>query len=101
MFIFTPIPTKCTYSIELVAIGKTGDYVWNTSQVGAMYSKAACVIECIIILSILVCCSKMMLLLYKNGLRVVIHTANLIPKDWDQKTQGSVLPLSYAVFLSS
>jgi tyrosyl-DNA phosphodiesterase-1 len=32
--------------------------------------------------------SKMMLLAYREGLRVVIHTANLIPKDWDQKTQG-------------
>ncbi|XP_003390083.1 PREDICTED: tyrosyl-DNA phosphodiesterase 1-like [Amphimedon queenslandica] len=32
--------------------------------------------------------SKMMLLSYNEGLRVVIHTANLIQKDWDQKTQG-------------
>ena len=32
----------------------------------------------------------MMLLHFKEGLRVVIHTANLIPKDWDQKTQGWV-----------
>lgn len=32
--------------------------------------------------------SKMMLLLYNNGLRVVIHTANLIEQDWYQKTQG-------------
>ena len=32
--------------------------------------------------------SKMMLLEYREGLRVVIHTANLIHKDWDQKTQG-------------
>ena len=32
--------------------------------------------------------SKMMLLYYEEGLRVVIHTANLIKKDWDQKTQG-------------
>lgn len=32
--------------------------------------------------------SKMMLLLYDVGMRVVIHTANLIPRDWDQKTQG-------------
>lgn len=31
----------------------------------------------------------MMLLAYKEGMRVVIHTANLIQKDWDQKTQGS------------
>ena len=30
----------------------------------------------------------MMLLAYKEGMRVVIHTANLIQKDWDQKTQG-------------
>lgn len=29
-----------------------------------------------------------MLLAYKEGMRVVIHTANLIQKDWDQKTQG-------------
>ena len=34
--------------------------------------------------------SKMMLLEYREGLRVVIHTANLIHKDWDQKTQGYV-----------
>ncbi|KAM5339816.1 tyrosyl-DNA phosphodiesterase 1 [Glossophaga mutica] len=32
--------------------------------------------------------TKMMLLLYKEGLRVVIHTANLIRADWHQKTQG-------------
>ncbi|XP_005105439.2 tyrosyl-DNA phosphodiesterase 1 isoform X2 [Aplysia californica] len=32
--------------------------------------------------------TKMMLLLYKSGMRVVIHTANLIPNDWHQKTQG-------------
>lgn len=31
---------------------------------------------------------KMMFLLYDNGLRVVIHTANLIERDWHQKTQG-------------
>ena len=29
-----------------------------------------------------------MLLLYEEGLRVVIHTANLISADWHQKTQG-------------
>lgn len=32
--------------------------------------------------------SKMMFLLYKEGLRIVITTANLIARDWDQKTQG-------------
>ena len=32
----------------------------------------------------------MMLLAYREGLRVVIHTANLIHKDWDQKSQGQV-----------
>ncbi len=32
--------------------------------------------------------TKMMFLLYETGLRVVIHTANLIPQDWRQKTQG-------------
>ncbi|GAB1609870.1 tyrosyl-DNA phosphodiesterase 1-like [Argonauta hians] len=32
--------------------------------------------------------TKMMFLLYDTGLRVVIHTANLIPGDWFQKTQG-------------
>ena len=34
--------------------------------------------------------SKMMLLQYSDGMRVVIHTANLIHKDWDQKTQAYV-----------
>lgn len=29
-----------------------------------------------------------MLLLYEEGLRVVIHTSNLIADDWHQKTQG-------------
>ncbi|KAH0502407.1 Tyrosyl-DNA phosphodiesterase 1 [Microtus ochrogaster] len=33
--------------------------------------------------------TKMMLLLYEEGLRVVIHTSNLIREDWHQKTQGS------------
>nr|XP_012308526.1 tyrosyl-DNA phosphodiesterase 1 isoform X3 [Aotus nancymaae] len=32
--------------------------------------------------------TKMMLLLYEEGLRVVIHTSNLIDADWHQKTQG-------------
>ncbi|KAM4690562.1 tyrosyl-DNA phosphodiesterase 1 [Rhinophrynus dorsalis] len=32
--------------------------------------------------------TKMMLLLYKEGLRIVIHTSNLIRDDWHQKTQG-------------
>ncbi|ELK01126.1 Tyrosyl-DNA phosphodiesterase 1 [Pteropus alecto] len=32
--------------------------------------------------------TKMMLLLYEEGLRVVIHTSNLIRADWHQKTQG-------------
>ena len=31
-----------------------------------------------------------MLLLYDDGLRVVIHTANLVEGDWAQKTQGYV-----------
>lgn len=41
--------------------------------------------------------SKMMFLLFEHGLRVVIHTANMIPGDWENKTQGvwisSILPL--------
>ncbi|RUS73000.1 hypothetical protein EGW08_019248 [Elysia chlorotica] len=32
--------------------------------------------------------TKMMFLLYEHGLRIVIHTANLVPNDWHQKTQG-------------
>ncbi|CAF3876423.1 unnamed protein product [Rotaria magnacalcarata] len=32
--------------------------------------------------------TKMMFLLYETGLRIVIHTANLILQDWKQKTQG-------------
>lgn len=32
--------------------------------------------------------TKMMLLQYKDGLRVVVHTANLVPDDWYEKTQG-------------
>lgn len=32
--------------------------------------------------------TKMMLLLYENGFRVVIHTSNLVSSDWFQKTQG-------------
>ncbi|XP_059162310.1 tyrosyl-DNA phosphodiesterase 1-like isoform X2 [Physella acuta] len=32
--------------------------------------------------------TKMMLLLYNSGLRVVIHTANMVSNDWHQKTQG-------------
>lgn len=36
----------------------------------------------------------MMLLRYEGGMRVVVHTANLIAKDWDQKTQGYNYTLS-------
>ncbi|XP_033734263.1 tyrosyl-DNA phosphodiesterase 1-like isoform X2 [Pecten maximus] len=32
--------------------------------------------------------TKMMFLLYDNGMRVVIHTSNMIERDWFQKTQG-------------
>ncbi|XP_060117545.1 tyrosyl-DNA phosphodiesterase 1 isoform X2 [Heteronotia binoei] len=32
--------------------------------------------------------TKMMLLYYEEGLRVVIHTANLTENEWDLKTQG-------------
>lgn len=32
--------------------------------------------------------TKMMMLLYTEGMRVVIHTANLIQRDWDRKTQA-------------
>ncbi|PKA57825.1 tyrosyl-DNA phosphodiesterase 1 [Apostasia shenzhenica] len=32
--------------------------------------------------------SKAMLLIYQNGLRVIVHTANLIHVDWNNKTQG-------------
>lgn len=32
--------------------------------------------------------TKMMFLLYKTGLKVIIHTSNLIEADWSQKTQG-------------
>ncbi|RWS11054.1 tyrosyl-DNA phosphodiesterase 1-like protein, partial [Dinothrombium tinctorium] len=32
--------------------------------------------------------TKMMILHYEHGLRVVVHTANLIHNDWYQKTQG-------------
>ncbi|CAG0899423.1 unnamed protein product [Darwinula stevensoni] len=32
--------------------------------------------------------TKMMLLQYREGLRVVVHTANLIPMDWANRTQG-------------
>jgi len=35
----------------------------------------------------------MMLLWYNDGLRVVIHTANLVDGDWAQKTQGYDLRL--------
>jgi tyrosyl-DNA phosphodiesterase 1 len=30
----------------------------------------------------------MMFLLYKNGLKIIIHTSNMIQQDWHQKTQG-------------
>ncbi|XP_076098892.1 tyrosyl-DNA phosphodiesterase 1-like [Mytilus galloprovincialis] len=32
--------------------------------------------------------TKMMILLYEEGMRVVIHTSNLVERDWYQKTQG-------------
>ena len=36
--------------------------------------------------------SKMMVLLYEDGgVRVVVHTANLIPSDWENRTQGDVV----------
>ena len=40
----------------------------------------------------------MMFLAYRNGMRVVVHTANLIQKDWDQKTQGLELFFYVCVF---
>jgi tyrosyl-DNA phosphodiesterase-1 len=32
--------------------------------------------------------TKMMLLLYKTGIRVVILTGNMIENEWNKKTQG-------------
>lgn len=32
--------------------------------------------------------TKMMLLLYRGGMRVVVHTANMVETDWARKTQG-------------
>ena len=33
--------------------------------------------------------SKMMVMLYEDGgVRVVVHTANLVPSDWENRTQG-------------
>ncbi|KAK8749254.1 hypothetical protein OTU49_015760, partial [Cherax quadricarinatus] len=32
--------------------------------------------------------TKMMIFEYRDGLRVVVHTANLVPDDWYEKTQG-------------
>ncbi|XP_045608059.1 probable tyrosyl-DNA phosphodiesterase [Procambarus clarkii] len=32
--------------------------------------------------------TKMMIFQYQDGLRVVVHTANLVPDDWYEKTQG-------------
>ena len=40
---------------------------------------------------------KMMLLLYDDGLRVVIHTANLVDGDWAQKTQGYVCAFNFII----
>lgn len=37
-------------------------------------------------------CRKMMLLLYEEGLWVVIHTSNLIHANWHQKT---LIPMNY------
>ena len=34
------------------------------------------------------CWRKMMFLLYDSGLRVVVHTANLVERDWHKKSQG-------------
>ena len=39
--------------------------------------------------------TKMTIVHYTDGIRVVIHTANLIPVDWTYKTQG-VLFVRYA-----
>ncbi|XP_008053554.1 tyrosyl-DNA phosphodiesterase 1-like, partial [Carlito syrichta] len=39
--------------------------------------------------------TKMMLLLYEEGLRVIVHTSNLIREDWHQKTQGMWLSPLY------
>lgn len=32
--------------------------------------------------------SKAMLLIYASGIRVIVHTANLIYVDWNNKSQG-------------
>ncbi|KAH9592372.1 tyrosyl-DNA phosphodiesterase 1 [Schistosoma haematobium] len=32
--------------------------------------------------------TKMMMLKYKDGLKIIIHTANMISDDWDRRTQG-------------
>ncbi|XP_064482492.1 tyrosyl-DNA phosphodiesterase 1-like [Ornithodoros turicata] len=45
--------------------------------------------------------TKMMLLLYKDGMRVIIHTSNMVQSDWDQKTQGMWISPKYPKMATS
>lgn len=45
--------------------------------------------------------TKMMLLLYKDGMRIVIHTSNLLESDWAQKTQAMWVSPRYPTLASS
>ena len=102
LYIYHTLSLRAFIKTQFI-VGQTSNYLWNTSQVYTLII-LYCIQEWILYNSfcfIYVFCqgfisrkylfstfSKMMLLLYTEGMRVVITTANLIHMDWDQKTQG-------------
>ena len=90
------------YNASNSSVGASRDYVRHAPHVSR--ALLLVVVELVagrswlhIVGSVLVYCRKMMLLHYKNGVRVVIHTANLIEGDWRQKTQGFFLSLLFLI----
>lgn len=82
--------SSCITQLSCVWVSFTGRQNWRFllepitgSACGHAWPIPSCVVQLNTVDS-----SKMMLLAYREGLRVVVHTANLIQKDWDQKTQG-------------
>ena len=43
--------------------------------------------------------TNIMILQYKNGIRVIVSTADLYPNDWKNRTQGSVKYIHLNIFI--
>ncbi|VDO80532.1 unnamed protein product [Soboliphyme baturini] len=86
-WLISKYPEKCRKKPLLIVTGVTGSE-WSLFMQEALAFNNITVTKARLQISYGTHHTKMMLLKCRTGLRVVIHTANLIEQDWCQKTQG-------------